>query len=113
MVLRFTPKGEFGMAYNSFAPRIEIRISAEEERTKIQVKMELMRFVRIFIIVWLTAAFLFFLPMLANVIKGGQLDIPVFLPLIMIVFGYSLAHFGLRFSAKDKLREIKKKIEQL
>lgn len=113
MVLRFTPKGEFGMAYNSFAPRIEIRISAEEERTKIQVKMELMRFVRIFIIVWLTAAFLFFLPMLASVIKGGQLDMPLFIPLIMMVFGYSLAHFGLRFSAKDKLREIKKKIEQL
>lgn len=113
MFLRFTPKGEFGLAYNSFAPQIEIRISAEAEKTKIRIKMELVKFVRIFVIVWLSGVFLFFLPMLADLIKGGRPGMPVFIPLIMMVFGYSLAHFGLKFSSKDKLREIKKKIEQL
>lgn len=76
---------------NSFMPVVHIEMQ-EEENTNVSVRFELHRGVRAFLTLWSVALLLFFAILLIGFLIGQVAFTPIiFMPFVMILFGYALS----------------------
>lgn len=85
---------------NSFLPRIKGNIENSFGTTKINVQMRLHPFVLVFTLLWCSAAGLGFLAVLSSSIVKGIFEPTMFMPLVMLLFGYGLATGGFKYESK-------------
>ena len=80
---------------NSFSPEISVFVSHNSNQTTLTLEGKPLQFVRVFIWLYICFALLFEVIMLIIAFVSG-LDsiVPLFIPLILAVFGYFLCYFG-------------------
>ena len=99
--LSFSVKGESVLAYNSFRPDVQMRLTETEEGTDVQIRFQIKRSVRILacVVYILLAAFaavwLWFL------IQGELEPAMLLIPLGMALFSVLMCRFGLRLSSRE------------
>jgi hypothetical protein len=88
---------------NSFLPEIKGEVSQVENESIINIEMRLSTVVSIFLIIWLGGAIIGIVVFLLESIREGQLELSIFGPILMFIFGYVLAMGGFGFeSSKTK-----------
>ena len=82
---------------NSFVPEITIRFEESSGKTMLQITGQPIQAVRVFIRLWLTGALALQLLLLGIMVISGKIEvIPLFIPSIMLIFGYLLCKLGTR-----------------
>jgi len=85
---------------NSFNPIIYGTINNENNVTKINLKMKLHSFVKIFMIIWLGFTCITFLTGLIGLILNTEAKYSLPFGIGMMVFGYLLMTFGFKYESK-------------
>ena len=94
---------------NSFVPEIDIVVSNHEAYTMLHITGQPVKFVRIFMALWLgflslMEVFLLILTITSNL----DSIIPIFIPIVMCAFGYLLCKFGTKATFNSVIKAIKK-----
>ena len=94
---------------NSFAPEINVVVSREEGQTVLRMEGRPTDFVRIYMRFLLIAAAAFEAIVLIIAATDGVEDIfPIFIPLILFVFGYLLCKLATKASFRSAVKGIRK-----
>ena len=94
---------------NSFVPEIDIVISNRDSKTELQMIGRPVKFVRVFMALWfgfssLMEIFLLILAITSNM----DSIIPVFIPIVLCVFGYLLCELGTKATFNSVVKAIQK-----
>lgn len=94
---------------NSFVPEIDIVVSNHEAYTTLHISGQPVKFVRVFMALWfgfssLMEMFLLILAITSNL----DSIIPVFIPIVLCVFGYLLCELGTKATFNSVVKAIQK-----
>ena len=97
---------------NSFVPEIDIVVSCNDTQTILHMSGQPVKFVRVFMAIWFGFALMMEVFLLALAITS-YLDslFPVFIPIIMCVFGYLLCKIATRATFKSVMKAIQKELK--
>ena len=94
---------------NSFVPEIDIIVSNNEDYTMLHITGRPVKFVRVFMAFWMSLLSLLEVYLLILAITSNLNGIfPVFIPIIMCVFGYLLCELGTKATFNSVVRAIQK-----
>jgi hypothetical protein len=95
---------------NSFLPNIKGEIQNDFNGSKVYVKMNLDKLVKVFMIVWLSLVSIACLAITYVTISNGGLDpeggFAVFIPFLMLVFGIALVSIGFKVESKRSIKDL-------
>jgi hypothetical protein len=91
---------------NSFLPVINGEIVDGLNGAKIHVKMKLIGFVKVFIIFWLSMAFIAFITSLVTFLCNDISITIILIPLIMLIFGIALTSIGFKSESKKSIKDL-------
>ena len=96
---------------NSFVPEIDIVVTRNDAQTILYMSGQPVKFVRVFMAIWFGFALMMEVFLLALAITSG-LDsfFPVFMPIIMCVFGYFLCKAATGATFKSVTKAIQKEL---
>lgn len=94
---------------NSFVPEINVTVSDENGQTSLEMTGRPEKMVRIIMYVWFAQAAFFELILLLIAATSGMDNIfPLFIPVIMIVFGYLLCKITTKVTFRSVVNAIRK-----
>jgi len=97
---------------NSFVPEIDIVVSRNNAQTILNVSGQPVKFVRVFMAAWFGFALMMEVFLLALAITSNLNSLfPVFIPIIMCVFGYVLCKIATRATFKSVMKAIQKELK--
>ncbi|KAF2516589.1 hypothetical protein [Flavobacterium foetidum] len=95
---------------NSFLPLIKGEIREDLNGTKINVKMQLHTFVKVFMIVWLGGVSLALLGVIFTVMFSNESALEalpgLLIPLGMLLFGTAMVSFGFKAESKKSIQDL-------
>lgn len=95
---------------NSFLPLIKGEIENDINGSKINVKMNLVEIVKVFMIIWLGGVLIGCVATSYNIIFNNGLNseggIFMFIPFFMLIFGVVLVFFGFKAESKKSIQDL-------
>ena len=96
---------------NSFVPEIDITVSQNGSQTVLRMQGQPVPFVRVFMVFWFGFAFLMECLLLALMFTSGVDNIfPIFIPAILIAFGYFLCKIATKRTFLSVVKAIQKEL---
>ncbi len=97
---------------NSFVPEIDIVISRNDAQTILYMCGQPVKLVRVFMAIWFGSALMVEVFLLALAITSSLDSLfPIFIPIIMCVFGYVLCKIATRATFKSVMKAIQKELK--
>ena len=97
---------------NSFVPEIDIVVTRNDAQTVLCMSGRPVKFVRIFMAIWFGFALMMEVFLLVLAITSNLNSLfPVFIPIIMCVFGYVLCKIATRATFKSVMKAIQKELK--
>ena len=97
---------------NSFVPEIDVVLSRKDTQTILCMRGQPVKFVRIFMAVWFSCSMMMQVALLAIAFTENMDTLfPVFIPLVLCVFGYLLCKIGTKATFKSIVKAIQKELK--
>lgn len=93
---------------NSFLPQISGEIQSVADGTKITADLKVHKFVKVFLIFWLSGVSIAFFTFLFGALLNEMNPFTPLIPIIMLVFGVGIIHFGFNMEKDNSINALKR-----